>query len=157
MRPWTPLLAGIVCVLPGCATAPPPGAAPQPRETAPAARTLYQRLGGYDALAAVTDDFLRRWLADPALSPYFANLDDDGKKRVRQMVVDQLCFATGGPCLYVGADMPTAHKDLRITDADWNTAVAHIVRTLDGFKVTGREMTEVLDLLASLKLDVINR
>src|SRR4029077_9890685 len=92
---------------------PPPAAAPA------ANATLYQRLGGYDALAAVTDDFLSRMLGDPKMAAYFEHVDDKGKKRLRQMIVDQLCSATGGPCVYVGADMPTAHKDLHISEKAW--------------------------------------
>lgn len=123
----------------------------------PRTATLYQRLGGYDALAAVTDEFLRRMLGDPAIAPYFDNTDDDGKKRVRQMVVDQLCAVTGGPCLYVGADMPTAHKDLRITEEDWNGGVAHLVQTLDHLRVPGTEAREVLEIVATLKGEIVGK
>ena len=133
-----------------------PSSAPAPAASS-ASATLYRRLGGYDALAAVTDEFLRRWQADPAIAPYFENTDADGKKRVRQMVVDQLCAVTGGPCLYVGADMPTAHKDLRITEEDWNKAVGHVVQTLDHFKVPGGEAREVLEIVASLKSEIIGK
>ena len=73
------------------------------------APTLYKRLGGYDALAAVTDDFLGRLSTDPAFGRFFAGHSSDSIKRIRQLIVDQLCTATGGPCIYVGRDMKTAH------------------------------------------------
>src|SRR6201982_4124928 len=72
--------------------------------------TLYKRLGGYDALAAVTDDFIGRLATDKTVGRFFVGASDNSKMRIRQLVVDQLCAATGGPCLYIGRDMKTAHK-----------------------------------------------
>src|SRR5215472_15106121 len=71
--------------------------------------TLYQRLGGYDALAAVTDDFITRLATDPQLGRFFAGHNKEGVTRIRQHVIDFLCVATGGPCAYTGQDMRTAH------------------------------------------------
>src|SRR5581483_8757955 len=62
---------------------------------APAGPSLYQRLGGYDALAAVTDDFIGRMAADPSLAKFFAGHSKDSLGKIRQHVVDQLCAATG--------------------------------------------------------------
>src|SRR5947207_9474720 len=76
------------------------------------APTLYKRLGGYDALAAVTDDFVGRLAGDPGLSKFFVGHSTDSIKRIRQLVVDQLCFATGGPCVYIGRDMKSTHAGL---------------------------------------------
>src|SRR5580765_1228894 len=69
---------------------------------AAAGPTLYKRLGGYDAIAAVTDDFLGRLLAEPRFAKFFSGASSDSKARIRQHIVDQLCFATGGPCVYTG-------------------------------------------------------
>ena len=85
--------------------------------------SLYKRLGGYDALAEVTDDFIVRLATDPKVGRFFTGLSDNSKARVRQLVVDQLCAATGGPCVYIGRDMKTAHKGLGITEEDWNISV----------------------------------
>jgi truncated hemoglobin YjbI len=62
----------------------------------PSAPTLYKRLGGYDALAAITDDFLGRLSTDPAFGRFFAGHSSDSIKRIRQHIVDQLCAVTGG-------------------------------------------------------------
>ena len=61
--------------------------------------TLYQRLGGYDAIAAVTDDFLGRLAGDPQFAKFFGGHSTDAIKHIRQNIVDELCAATGGPCL----------------------------------------------------------
>lgn len=119
-------------------------------------RTLYERLGKYDALAAVMDDFLGRLAKDPKFSRFFAPLKDEDIKRVRQLAVDQLCQATGGPCYYVGRDMKTSHEKLHITEEEWNLSVDHLVATLNKFKVPGREKSEVLAAVSGLKKDIVS-
>lgn len=118
-------------------------------------KTLYQRLGGYDALAAVTDDFITRLATDKELARFFVGASDNSKKRIRQLVLDQLCAATGGPCIYIGRDMKTVHQGLKITDRDWDISVKHLVATLDKFKVPEPEKKEVLAAISSLKKDIV--
>ena len=119
--------------------------------------SLYKRLGGYDALAAVTDDFIGRLATDPQLGRFFVGLSTDSKNRVRQHVIDFLCAATGGPCLYLGRDMKTAHTGLNITESDWNVSVKALVATLDKFKVPEKEKGEVLAAISGLKGDIVGR
>jgi hemoglobin len=89
------------------------------QEASAKAPSLYKRLGGYDALAAVTDDFIGRMVADPRLSRFFVGHAKESLDRIRQLIVDQLCNVTGGPCLYIGLDMKTAHEGLGIREKDW--------------------------------------
>ncbi len=117
--------------------------------------SLYKRVGGYDALAAVTDDFIGRMATDKALSRFFVGHSKDSLGRIRQLVVDQLCAATGGPCVYIGRDMKTAHAGMGITEADWSAAVGHLVATLDKFKVPEKEKDEVLGAVSSFKKDIV--
>ena len=124
-------------------------------EAAP--KSLYQRLGGYDAIAAVTDDFLHRLATDKQLGRFFPGHSEDSIKKIRQHIVDQLCMATGGPCVYMGRDMKTAHKGLGVTEADWNQAVVLLVQTLDKFKVPATEKNEVLGAVSSLKKDIVEK
>jgi hemoglobin len=119
--------------------------------------SLYHRLGGYDAIAAVTDDFVGRLATDPQLKRFFTGLSVDSQKKLRQHVVDFLCNATGGPCLYTGRDMKTAHTGLGITEDDWNASVKHLVETLDKFKVPEKEKSEVLGAISGLKGDIVGR
>ena len=119
--------------------------------------SLYKRLGGYDALAAVTDDFIVRLATDKQLGRFFVGASDNSKIRIRQLVLDQLCEATGGPCKYIGRDMKTAHKGLGITEDDWNISVKHLVATLDKFKVPQKEKDEVLGALSGLKADIVEK
>jgi hemoglobin len=122
-----------------------------------AGTSLYARLGGYDAIAAVTDDFIGRLASDKQLGKFFVGHSKDSLNRIRQLVVDQICEATGGPCVYIGRDMKTAHKGLGITEADWQTTSKHLLATLDKFKVPERERNELLAFISRLKGDIVEK
>ena len=126
-------------------------------EQAAKPKSLYQRLGGYDAIAAVTDDFIGRLASDKDLGRFFAGHSTDSLKRIRQQVVEQLCAATGGPCNYTGRDMKTSHAGMGITEAQWNTAVGLLIQTLDKFKVPNPERQELLGALGGLKNDIVEK
>jgi len=120
-------------------------------------KTLYQRLGGYDAIAAVTDDFIGRLATDKQLGKFVVGHSEDSLKKLRQRVVEQLCAATGGPCVYTGRDMKTAHKGMGISESDWNLAVNHLIATLDKFKVPAAEKNELLTAVSALKADIVEK
>jgi len=142
------LVAILGGVVPNAVAAPPQAAATP---------SLYTQLGGYDALAAVTDDFIKSLATDPSLAKFFTGLNDESKKRVRQHVIDFLCNATGGPCLYLGQDMKTAHKGLHITEAEWNTSAQHLTDTLNKFKVPQAQQTAVMGAIGALKGDIVGQ
>jgi hemoglobin len=77
-------------------------------------KSLYARLGGYDAIAAATDDLLGRLTGDPQIGIYWRGHSKDSLKRARQLVVDFLCEAFGGPVIYQGRNMMTSHEGLNI-------------------------------------------
>ena len=120
-------------------------------------KTLYHRLGGYDAIAAESDDFIGRLATGKLLGRFVVGLSVDSQKRLRQHLVDFLCNATGGPCLYLGRDMKTAHTGLGITEADWKEGVDDLVATLDHFKVPKKEKAEVLGAVSGLKKDIVEK
>lgn len=125
--------------------------------SAQSGESLYKRLGGYDALAAVTDDFITRLATDKTLGRFFVGASDNSKTRIRQLVVDQLCAATGGPCAYIGRDMKAAHKGLGITEEDWNISVKHLLATLTKFKVPEKLQKEVAAAISTLKADIVEK
>ena len=124
---------------------------------APPTASLYSRLGGYDAIAAVTDDFLGGALGDPRIAPYFKGLEPKDIRRIRQHVVDQLCNATGGPCYYPGRDMKTVHAEMEINNDVWNAFTSHFNPTLAKFKVPERERNELVNIIGSLRGSIVNR
>jgi hemoglobin len=157
--PRRPLLPLLVCAvtLPAACHGGTPVPAPGPATPAASTGSLYHRIGGYDALAAVVDDFLGRMLKDPDIEPFFHNLEPAEVQRVRQMLVDQLCEATGGPCVYVGKDMRTVHTGLAITEQDWSKAVGHLTASLNAFHVPAREQGELLAAVATLKDQIVGQ
>ena len=118
--------------------------------------TLYARLAGYDAIAAVVDDLLARELRDSVVAPFFKGLEPEDIGRIRQHLVDQLCAAASGPCFYPGMDMKTAHAEFEITEDVWNAFTGHIGESLDVFKIGERERNELVVIVASLKKDIVN-
>lgn len=119
--------------------------------------SLYKRLGGYDALAAVSDDFLGRLASDKQLGRFFQGVSKAHVQSIRQHIVDFLCMATGGPCIYVGRDMKSTHTGLGITGADWDRMVVLLVQTFDKFGVPERERKDVLGALGGLKGDIVDK
>ncbi len=122
-----------------------------------ARKSLYARLGGYDAIAAVVDDFVGRLVSDKQFERFFVGHSTDSKKRIRQHILDQLCAAAGGPCVYTGRTMKASHEGLGITDAEWDAAAKHLVASLDKFKVPEREKKDLLDFVGTQKADIVDK
>ena len=120
-------------------------------------KSLYARLGGYDAIALVVDDFVGRLVADQKLTKFFVGHSEDSLHKIRMHVIDQLCAAAGGPCFYTGRDMKTSHHGLGITGDDWDAAASHLVESLDKFKVPKAEKDELLAIVSSLKKDIVDK
>jgi hemoglobin len=120
-------------------------------------KSLYTRLGGYDAIALVVDDFITRLATDKRFERFFTGFSDDSKKRLRQHILDQFCAAAGGPCVYTGREMRTSHKGLGITEADWDAAAKHLVAALDKYKVPEAEKSELLAFVVTQKKDIVEK
>lgn len=122
-----------------------------------AQESLYKRLGGYDAIAAVTDDFIGRLATNDKMAKFLVGLNDDSKAKFRQHLVDFICNKTGGPCLYVGRDMKTSHKGLGINEEEWNVGAGLLVESLNHFKVPKAEMDEFLAFVVTLHDDIVEK
>lgn len=125
--------------------------------SAQAQDSLYKRLGGYDAIAAFTDEFIGRLLKDETFAQFFRGFGDDSKKRIRQDLVNLLCEKTGGPCFYTGRDLKTAHAGLGIKKEEWDKAVALIGETLTALKVPAAESQELASMLVPLETDIVEK
>ena len=119
------------------------------------AKTLYERLGGYDAISAVADDLLPRLQGDPQLGRFWAHRGTDGVKREKQLLVDFLCVSAGGPVYYRGRDMALCHRGMRISESDWSVFLGHAGATLAKFRVPEAEQHEVVAFVESLKKDIV--
>ena len=115
-------------------------------------KSLFERLGGKEAITAVVEEFAGRVLADARINQKFAKSDP---VRLKAMLVDQICFATGGPCQYTGRDMKTAHLNMGVTAGEFGALVEDLVGALDKFNVPAAEKNELLGLLGPMKSDIV--
>jgi hemoglobin len=120
-------------------------------------KSLYQRLGGYDAIAAVSDEFIARLATDEQEKRFFIGFSTDSKIHIRQLLVDLVCKSTGGPCFYTGRDMKTAHAGAGITKQDWERSLKIFGEVLNKFKVPDKEQQELAALLVPLEKDVVDK
>ena len=118
---------------------------------------LYERLGGRHAIKLVVDDFVAFLVADPRVNARFKDMKGPDVERLKTNAADQVCEATGGPCSYLGKDMKTAHKGMKITEAEWNATVENLVKALDKNKVGATEKNELLGALSPMKPDIVGQ
>jgi hemoglobin len=118
-------------------------------------KTLYERLGGYDAIAMVENDLLPRLQTDPQLGRFWAHRGQDGIEREKQLLIDFLCASAGGPVYYRGREMALCHRGMRISESDWSVFLGHAAATLAKFKVPEAEQSEVVAFVQSLKNDIV--
>ena len=117
--------------------------------------SLYTRLGGYDAIAVVLDDFHVRLKNDPQLGRFWKYRGTDGKERELQLLIDFVCAKTGGPVHYSGRDMGLTHIGMMISESDWSIFIYHLKQTLKKFKIKEPEFSEVIDFIQTLKSSIV--
>src|SRR5947207_1730941 len=114
--------------------------------------SLYDRLGGGSAIAAVVDDFVARCGADDRINKKFARTD---VPRLNRMLVDQVSEATGGPAGYSGRDMKETHRGMGVTAGEFDSLVEDLVASLNHFDVSKAEQEELLGLLGPMRGDIV--
>jgi hemoglobin len=117
-------------------------------------KTLYHRLGGMVAVTAVVDEFIRVLAADERVNKKLAR-SGMNVPRIRLHLIEQVCEATGGPCKYTGLSMKKAHKNMKVTEGEFNALVEDLVGALDKFNVPAAEKNELLGALAPMKGDIV--
>jgi hemoglobin len=113
---------------------------------------LYDRLGGLDAITAVVDSFVARCAADDRINRKFERTD---VPRLKQMLVDQVCEATGGPCTYSGRGMRETHDGMGVTAGEFDALVEDLGATLDEFKVPAAEQAELVGILGPFRGEIV--
>lgn len=116
--------------------------------------TLYDRLGGKEAITAVVNELAANVAADNRINQRFAKANI---KQFKSNMVDLLCMGAGGPCTYKGLDMKTMHTGMKISEAEFGAMAENVVKTMNKFNVPAQEQSEVLAMLGSMKGDIINR
>jgi hemoglobin len=117
-------------------------------------RSLYDRLGGYNAISAVVDDFIGNVAADKRINKFFAKANIP---RLKARLVEQLCQASGGPCIYTGGDMKSVHAGMGVRNKDFDALVQDLVKSLNKFKVPAAEQKEIASVLLPMRKDIVTR
>ena len=114
--------------------------------------SLYDRLGGGDAINAITESWVARVGGDDRANGKFVRTDID---RLKKEIVDQLCEATGGPCTYTGRSMLETHAGMKVTAGEFEVVMQHLGATLDELNVPKTEQDELVDLLRPMRADIV--
>jgi hemoglobin len=122
------------------------------REVGPVEGSLYDRLGGVEAITAVARAFDDRAGKDDRINQKFARTN---LERLTREFVDQLCQDTGGPCTYTGLSMKKAHTNMGVTNGEFDAFIEDLVAVLDDFKVGQAEQGELLNLLLPMRADIV--
>ena len=118
-------------------------------------KSLYQRLGGYDAIAAIVAEHGNLMHADPRFARFSGGRSTDRKQRSTQLNIDYMCKITGGTHYYMGRDMKTSHAGLGITRSEWVASMKHWETALDRCEVSSKEKREVLSLLDRMRDEIV--
>lgn len=121
------------------------------------AKTLYERMGGYDVMSAIVEDFLGRLRDDEAFKRFGGGRSKDSQERTKQLIKDQFCAHTDGPCAYTGREMKTSHEGLGITDAEWESMMLKLNATLDKFEIGETEKKEFIAVIEKTRKDIVEK
>lgn len=166
-RGFAPYLAALVIALftLGCSSSPARGnasaamddlvPATESASTLSTEKTLYERLGGYDAISAVVDSFAQKLFDDPIVGKRFFGMSADSRENFRQMNKNLVCNVTGGPCKVISRPANVAHGGLGIKASEFDIVVGHLVSTLDSFNVPEAEKEDLLAVIGTLRPGIV--
>jgi len=120
--------------------------------TVDASESLYARLGGSSGVVTIADALVDRVVADPVMGPSFKDAKLD---RIKQLLAEQICDLSGGPCRYSGDSMKEVHAGHHISEAQFYRMVDSLRDILRERRVDQRSTNQLLRLLAPMKRDVV--
>ena len=115
--------------------------------------SLYSQVGGEAAVRAVVTEFYNRVLEDQALAPYFRHKQRNGLEESQVQFFTQVL---GGPKIYQGRSMADAHKNLHITDKNFDRVAVHLKETLESLDLEPSHIDTIMNTVAPLKRDIVN-
>jgi hemoglobin len=123
----------------------------------PPAPSLYKRLGGREGISLVVTDFVANMAADSRVNARFKDMKPPEIEKLKSNLSDQICDASGGPCSYLGRDMKTTHKGMKITEAEWSATIENLNKAMDKNKLGAKEKSELLGALGPMKADIVGQ
>jgi len=127
-------------------------------EREPKANTLWERLGGEAGVTKIVDDFVNRTANDPKVDFFRRNkvkLDADHVVKMKRELVEQISQLTGGPLKYTGPDMKKVHKDMGITNEQFDAAAANLKKALEKNKVGPEDRKKILAAVESSRKEIV--
>lgn len=118
--------------------------------------SLYDQLGGAVGITAVIDGLAANLIADDRISGFFTSLPTPRLVRLKELLIEQVANASGGPVQYTGRDMRTAHAGLNISVDDFNALVEDLVKSLNSNNVPAAAQQSLLGALAPLQADIVD-
>ena len=116
--------------------------------------TLYEKLGGQQAIEKVVDDFYNRVLADDTVNHFFAHTDMAKQRRHQTAFIS---YALGGPKQYTGRSMEKAHEGLHLQPEHFDAIAKHLGEALDVNGVSQEDINTVLAHVSTLREAVLNK
>lgn len=116
------------------------------------AESLYQRLGGTERIAALSEEIVDRHAVNPLISARFAGRD---LPKLKRLVTQFFCMGSGGPQSYEGRDLRAAHAGMNISEQELVAAIDDVVATMQSQGFAAPEVNEVVAILYSLKAEVL--
>ncbi len=120
-------------------------------------KSLYERLGGYEAISAVVNDFADRLFNDEVVGKRFFGMGDDSRAGFKQKNINLVCAATGGPCKIISRTAKTTHQGLGIKASEFDIVAGHLVDVLHKFKVPQQEFDELMAIIGTLRPDIVEK
>lgn len=114
--------------------------------------TVFDRLGGHDAVENVVNDFYDRVLSDERVVHHF---EDTDTTELRAHQVQFISAVTGGPVQYSGQDMREAHEGMGITDEEFDVVADHLDTALAENDVSGDDREQVLAEVEELRPEIV--
>lgn len=115
---------------------------------------LYRALGEEPGIVRIVEGMLLGSARDPRIARHFLDIDIE---RLREKLIEQLCFESGGPCVYTGDSMEESHKGMRLTPSDFNALVEHLQDAMEAEGVPTPAQNRLLARLAPMRGQVIDR
>lgn len=114
----------------------------------------YQTFGAKPGLTKIVDDFVDIVLADKRIQNHF---DDSDIPRLKELLVEQFCSLTGGPCKYTGRDMKSVHKNMEVNNAQFNALAEDLQIAMEKAGISSLAQNRLIAKLAPMQKDIVTK
>lgn len=121
---------------------------------AQAADTLYAQLGEQAGIARIVDGAVTLYMSDPRIKDDFDNINPD---HLRTRITSFICRLAGGPCEYKGRSMAASHKELHLSQAEFNAVAEDLQTAMEQIGIPYWTQNCLMARLAPMERDIVTR